>query len=147
MKRFQFQLESTLRARLAAERSAALAVAELLRARGGIAERISLLSHRLDAARTQSSHGSAASFDLQDLRDHAHAARQLARLARSLAPALATLEERLASARHELGECSRRRRAIKSLWDRRYAQWRADARRAEQSQLEEAMQRPSQETL
>ncbi|MFO7171559.1 MAG: flagellar export protein FliJ [Bacillota bacterium] len=143
MKRFRFRLQRLLDLREqevdAARRQLAAARQAVAAAEAGLRTVESLVRRRLDDAARQEALGSPAlDFVLRRL--------QIAGLLRTLAEARAGLEAARqveAGRRQELVAALGRARTLERLRDRRREEWRAEAARAEQAELDELALRPS----
>ncbi|MCG0237971.1 MAG: flagellar export protein FliJ [Firmicutes bacterium] len=142
MKRFRFRLQRLLDLREqevdAARRELAAARQAVATAEAGLRTVEGLVRRRLDDAARQEALGSPAlDFVLRRL--------QIAGLLRTLAEARAGLEAARqveAERRQELVAALGRARTLERLRDRRREEWRAEAARAEQAELDELALRP-----
>jgi len=145
MKRFRFQLESLLRVRRSEEERAGRAVAELVRARLELEERIRRARENLAEGQEELRIAATGHVDLLTLQVQGRAAVEVMRMADRFRPALAVLDGRLEQTRALLNACARRRRSIELLRERRYSEWRTDGRRVDQAALDDLVQQRREE--
>jgi flagellar export protein FliJ len=142
MAKFIFELEAVLKQRLAVEREKKLAVGALERERAEIEEGIRLYQGDLVRERQElrdqlSTAKGAAVLDLRGVRFQAGAALRLITLAQRAVLRLAGVHRKLDAARLELLEATTRRKAVETLKERRFEEWRHEQKRKEAAAADE----------
>lgn len=137
MPRFRFPLDALLKTRRVAEQHAQRALAEVQRERLAIEQRLRRQQQSIAVGRESMRHALLGAVDTNVLRMHAASSMQQARQAQRLALELAGVHRRLESARVDLIEASSARRALELLREKRLAEWRVAAERAETAALDE----------
>lgn len=137
MSRFVFKLDPLLRARRRLEQGRQRVVAELEQDRARLEDRLRRQQELLAQGRESQRAGLVGRLRIEELRIHAGSSLGQMRQAERLVLELAGLHRRLETARQELVDAARHRRAIELLRDRRYEQWRAALDRAETARLDE----------
>lgn len=143
MPKFVFNLEAVLKQRLAAEREKQLAVAALERERVDLESVIrgyqADLTQEKQELREQlaTEKGGPTSLDLRGVRFQAGAALRLITLAQRAVLQLAGIHKKLDRARLELLEATTRRKAVETLKERRYEEWREEEKRREAAAADE----------
>lgn len=147
MARFVFEFEALLRKRRHDEREQMGRVAEIERERlavegeirgyqSAIIEEKRDLAHRLDAERADDG-ARTAGVDLRAVRMQANASLRMIDKAQRAVIRLKGIHDRLDRARLELIELTTKRRAIELLREERFEQWKREASRREQAELDE----------
>lgn len=137
MARFRFSLQPVLDARQREEQQKQREVAEVERRRRDLEQ--ALRDHQASLATDKSALRSelAGAIDVHALRLQAGASLHVMRKARRVVLELAGAHKQLERARSELLEASKRRRAVELLREKRYEQWLAEQRRAENAAADE----------
>jgi flagellar FliJ protein len=137
MSRFRFSLEPLLTARRHAERERQRAVAELERERRDLENRLRKQQQFIGEGKRLARDQLVGRLDLSAMREHAAATIALMRDAQRVVLELAGVHKRLDSARAELVEAARQRRAVELLRERRYERWKREINRAEDAAIDE----------
>ncbi len=137
MARFRFRLEPLLTVRRRREQTAQRKVAELERLRTGLEDALRRHQEQISTGKSSLRDRLVGTLDVADLRSHAGATIGHLRSANRILLDLAGVHRRLESARSELVEASRQRRAVELLRDRRYEAWRHAIDRAEDAAIDE----------
>jgi flagellar export protein FliJ len=143
MARFIFELEAVLKQRLAAEREKQLVVAALERERAELEQAIrgfqldlTREKHELHDQLSGAREGSTI-LDLRGVRFQAGAALRLITLAQRAVLRLAGVHKKLDVARLTLLEATTRRKAVETLKERRFEEWRQEQKRREAAAADE----------
>jgi len=137
MPRFRFRLEPLLTARRHVERTKQRAVGELERQRLELEDTLRRQQRFITEGKGALRDGLVGVLDLTEMRALAGSTMQLMRRAQRMAIELAGVHSRLQTARAELIEATRDRRAIELLRERRFDRWKAELKRAEDAALDE----------
>ena len=137
MKKFQFKLTAVLRLRLHEEQEAQRELAELQQQADGLKGHLRTMQGHLEETRLEQREAVSGRVDLVAMRGAAKSAMQIARRADEIVRALAQFQPRLETARQNLVEKTRARRAIELLKERRYEEWKNEAEREEQATIDE----------
>lgn len=146
MARFVFELEAVLKQRAAEERTKQLAVAEIEFRRLGIEQEIRAYQERImsereelrDHLRTERRDGDEGpGVDMAVVRRQASTALDLVARAQQAVLRLAGVHKQLDAARLELLQATTRRKAVESLKDKRFEEWKAEQGRKENAALDE----------
>jgi flagellar FliJ protein len=135
--KFNFTLEPLLRARRLQEQERQRAVAEIERQRIAIEDELRRQQDRIASAKGSMREQLVGAIDAWSLRMHAASSMAVMRQAQRAVLELAGVHRRLESARVELVEAMRSRRAVELLRERRYEAWKMEVDRAEASALDE----------
>ena len=142
MATFRFKYEAVLKQRQAAEDQAQRELAKHLRHRNIIHDQLARMQQTVRDSKQELSEGLVGSVDVDRIRDFARYSGQVTIQAREVLSELAQIERRVATARRELTEAMRQRKAMEMLRDKQYRQWLAEQRRKETVELDElAVQR------
>lgn len=137
MATFTFKLEPVLKARRAAEQEKQIAVAKLEQRRmeieRSIRRRQEMLSHSKQELRSTLT----GRLNTTDLRGTAASSMRIMGQAQKLVLELAAVHKQLESARAELLEAAKHRRAVELLRDRRFAEWKREQDRREDAFVDE----------
>lgn len=142
MAKFIFELEAVLRARQAEERRRQLALAGLEGERARIEDLIrecqnAIVRGRDDLREALGGASAGAPVDLAGVRMQAGAGLHLVARAQRHVFELAGVHRKLDAARLELLKAATQRKAVESLRERRYEEWREDQKRREAAALDE----------
>ncbi len=137
MARFRFSLQPVLEHRVTIEREKQRAVAALERERLGLEDAIRVCQQAIKAEHSEARGRLIGTLDVRAVRQQGAAALRHAAAARRAVLRLAGVHQRLASARAELLEAARKRKAVELLRERRYEQWKQDQSRREAGALDE----------
>ena len=139
MPRFRFNLEAVLELRRREERDKQLVVVTLEQDRLALEERIrslqrGIVQERLDL---RDRLGGESAIRLADVRVQANAGLHLVARAQRAVLELAGVHKRLETARAGLLDTTKKRKAVETLRDRRFDEWRAEQNRREAAELDE----------
>jgi flagellar protein FliJ len=137
MAKFRFNLEPLLKARAMAERSCQHAVAKIERERIDMEDALRRHQMNISQGKQTLRDGLTGSVNVRDLRMHAGAAMQVMRKAQRTVLELAGVHRRLETARDELVESAKRRRAVELVREQRFAAWKAGLDKAEAAAIDE----------
>lgn len=137
MARFRFALDPLLHAREVAEREKQLVVAEIERERIAAEERLRQFQDEIMSGKQVLRSSLIGTLDIKMLRSRAGLSLQSVRRAQETVLQLAGIHRRLESARQELVEASRRRRAIELLREKRYDAWKSALDKKDEAALDE----------
>ena len=143
MPRFIFELEAVLKQRLAVEREKQLAVATLERERSTLEQAIREHQRDLTLEKEELREQLAGEkeggtlLDLRGVRFQAGASLRIITLAQRAVVRLAGVHKKLDVARLALLEAATRRKAVETLKERRFAEWRAELKRRENAAADE----------
>lgn len=142
MARFRFKYEAVLKQRQAAEDQAQRELAKHMRHRNILRDQLARMQQTMRDSKQQLSEGLVGQVDVERIREFARYSGQVTLQARQALEQLAQIEQRLETARTELTEAMRQRKAMEVLRDKQYQQWLAEQRRRETVELDElAVQR------
>jgi flagellar FliJ protein len=137
MARFRFPLEALLTARRHSEWGRQLVVADLQRRRLDLEDALRRDQQFIGDGKRSLRDGLTGLLDVTALRGHAGSTIQLMRRANRILLELAGIHRRLESARVDLVEAARGRRAVELLRERRFAAWKRKIGRAEDAAMDE----------
>lgn len=142
MARFVFELEAVLRARQAEERRRQLVVAEFERERARVEGVIrecqsEIVRGRDDLREALGGAQAVAAVDLAGVRMQAGAGLHLVAKAQRHVFELAGVHRKLDAARLDLLKAATQRKAVETLKERRYEEWREEQKRREAAALDE----------
>jgi len=140
MPRFRFNLDAVLKLRRREERDKQLVVAAFEQERLALEDRIrslqrGIVQERLDLRDRLG--GDSATVRLTDVRVQANAGLHMVARAQRAVLELAGVHKRLEFARNELLETTKKRKAVETLRDRRFDEWRSEQNRREAAELDE----------
>jgi flagellar FliJ protein len=141
MPRFRFPLEPLLKARRHEERKKQLAVAVLERQRLELEDTLRRQNVFIEAGRRSLADRLQGSIDIDALRTHARATIKAMQHANRLVLEIAGVHKRIETARGELVEATRDRRAVELLRERRFDAWKARIEKAEDADTDELASR------
>ena len=137
MARFRFRLQPLLRARRIAEQEKQRVVADIERQRRDLEDQLRRKQEQIASGKQNLRNDLTGSIHAPSLRLQAHNSLNVMRDAQRLVLELAGVHRRLDSARQELQEATRQRRAIELLRDRRYEQWLREQDRIDAAMIDE----------
>jgi len=140
MPRFRFNLDAVLKLRRREERDKQLVVASFEQERLALEDRIrslqrGIVQERLDLRDRLG--GDSTTVRLVDVRVQANAGLHMVARAQRAVLELAGVHKRLEFARNELLETTKKRKAVETLRDRRFDEWRSEQNRREAAELDE----------
>ncbi len=137
MPRFSFRLDPLIRVRRQVEQARQIAVAALERQRLDLEDSLRKQQQFITEGKQTLRDRLVGPVDITGLRTHAGSTIQLMRRANQIVLELAGVHRRLESARNELIQATKDRRAIELLRERRFEQWKTNLNRAEDAAIDE----------
>jgi len=137
VKKFVFKLEPLLTARRRVEQDKQRVVAELERQRKDLEDTLRRQQEFISEGKRSMSDRLVGELEVAGLRAHAGSTIHLMRRAHQILLEAAGVHKRLETARSELIEATRQRRAVELLRERRYAEWHKRMNRLEDDALDE----------
>jgi flagellar protein FliJ len=135
--KFNFALESLLKARRMYEQQHQRAVAQIERERISLEDNLRRQQANIALGKQATKSSLIGRIDASALRMHAASSIAVMRAAQRTVLELAGVHRRLDAARLELVEAMRERRAVELLRERRFEQWKYEIDRAENSAIDE----------
>lgn len=137
MRKFVFQLQPLLELRRRQEQTKQRALAEINRHRITLEAQLRRQQELIRQDKADLRQRLTGPLDTTALRMNASASLQSLRIAQRLAIELAGAHRRMNSARDELVEATKHRRAMELLRDRRFQQWSAEVEKADVTAMDE----------
>jgi len=137
MRPFIFKLDPLLNLRRREEREKQIVLAEANRQRVRLEQTLRQQQENLSVGKVSLRDTLVGRLDVASLRFHAANSTQVHRAARRIVLELAGVHRRIEAAREQLVEAARRRRALELLLQKRMAQWKQAASKAEEAHMDE----------
>lgn len=137
MPRFVFKLQPVLDQRRRVEDDAQRELAQLLRQRMIFQQQLRDLQGSIRSDKATMTASLTGHVDVSRIREHARHAGHVTQRAQQLTVSMLGLERRIETARGNLLEATKRRKAIELLRDKQQKRWETEQRRREATQLDE----------
>jgi len=142
MDKFQFKYEAVLRQLQATEEQRQRELAQHLRHRSILHDRLQQMQQTVRDAKQQLTDGLVGAVDVDRIRGFAGYSGQVTNQAQQTIRELAKIEQNAEASRAALAEAMRQRKAMELLRDRHYRRWLEEQKRREAAELDElAVQR------
>ncbi len=138
---FQFKFDSVLQQRRLAEENAQLAFAKTLRQRLILHDQLRNIQQTIRGSKQDLRDNLVGGVDVASIGTFARFASQATQRAQQIVVRLAGVEQQIESARQDLAEASRARKAIELLYDKHHERWLTEQRRREEAELDDVNNR------